>query len=60
METFYVVRVNGHKPGSLDTHAAETLKEALELAMPDDDDRVDYGTSSGAAHRAAQKAAQGE
>jgi DNA uptake protein ComE-like DNA-binding protein len=39
--TYYVVRVNGN---DLDAHAAQTLEDALALAMPDDDDTVHYGT----------------
>lgn len=41
--TYTVVAVN-HYRNPLDTHAAPTLREALELAMPDARDLVCYGT----------------
>jgi hypothetical protein len=37
---FVIVRVNG---SNSDTHAAETLAQALELAMPDDGDVIEFG-----------------
>lgn len=39
MKVFYVVMVNGHRNG-MDTHAAETLADALVLANPDPRDVV--------------------
>lgn len=39
VKCFYVVRVDGD---NLDTHAARTLQEALELAAPDTGAVVEY------------------
>lgn len=39
--TFYVVRVDRDQR---DTHAASTLEEALDVAMPDEGSTVEYGT----------------
>lgn len=39
-ERFYVIRVN---KDDADTHAAPSLERALELALPDPDDVVEYG-----------------
>jgi hypothetical protein len=41
VKTFYVVRVNGD---AADTHAAETLAEAVSIAMPDPGSRLAIGT----------------
>lgn len=44
---FYVVRVNGAAGGPFggpDTYAADTLDDALALAMPDPGDLVEWGT----------------
>lgn len=41
MNIFRVVRVNGDPA---DTHAGRTLEEALELAMPDEGDRLEHAT----------------
>lgn len=41
MKTYYVVRVNNDPA---DTHAAETLAEAVGIAMPDPGSRLAIGT----------------